>query len=174
MVTAKSTNSTLKMDQLQIESYCRKFLMDNYNIELDIPVLINSRLSRRLGQFVSSLNTTTGVSKALRIEFSKKYLENGRLEDIISTIKHECIHYALYSLNKPYKDGEPLFESELRKHGSHSTGTTRLQLERNVNVYKCSCQEHVTLKALKNNGAYHTCKVCSSYLKYLGKRKQLV
>lgn len=169
MVTMNNSN-TMKMSSDEIELYTRRFLKDNYNLELAIPVAINSRLTTTLGQFVHTRNKHTGERKPVRLEFSKKFLENGKLEDILSTIRHESIHLALFILDKPYKDGMPLFESELKKHGANSTGTTELLIERNVRVYKCNCDEFVFLRTITPK----ICVSCRGKLQYAGRRKQLM
>lgn len=157
----------MKMTQMQIEQYARKFLKDNYKMDLNIPITINGRLSRSLGKFVHR----AAIRESVRIEISKKHLMYSPLDDILSTIRHECIHYALFELGKPYRDGDVVFESELRKHGAKSTGTTKLLYERNVNVYRCKCEKaHYTRRALKNNGRNHRCTICKTGLKYEGKK----
>ena len=157
------------MNEAEITQYAKEFLKKAYNWDLDIPVIINSRLSRALGRYVHSR-----LGQPLRIELSKKFLINGNLSDIHSTIKHECIHYVLHQMGKPYRDGMPLFESELAKHGSNSTGTVKLTMERNFNIYKCGCNEHKFKRALSNGGRYHSCKKCKESLVYQGKRKMVV
>lgn len=154
------------MNQSEIESYCKRFLKDNYNLDLAIPVVINSRLTSTLGVFIHSKIPMT----PLRLEFSKKYLEYADLSDIIKLIKHECIHYALYMQNKPYKDGDAYFESELIKHGSNTTETVTFMIERNVRVYACKCHEHIYLSTITPK----MCTACNTRLSYVGRRRELV
>jgi len=161
----------MQMTQQQIEVYAKDFLKKQYNLELTVPIEINGRLKIVLGRFK---NTGAINRRPVKIEMSKQYLIHGKLEDIQSTIRHECIHYALYVTGKPYKDGERLFESELRKFDTNSTKTTSLRLERNVSLYKCSCTTHVKKRALRNGGKYHRCTRCKSSLTYIGKEKRLV
>ena len=159
----------LKMTEAQIEQFARKFLMEAYGMKLNIPININGRLKRVLGRYVH--RTVDG--EPLRMEFSKNYLIRGNLDDIKGTIKHECIHYALHQQGKPYKDGTALFESELIKHGSHSTGTLRIKVERNYNLYKCECTVHKKARALHSNGMFHRCGSCKANLTFIGKKKML-
>ena len=160
----------MKMTQSQIEKYAKNFLKQAYNLDLVVPIEVNSRLKTTLGRF----RYTRTTKKPVKLEFSKNYIVNGKLEDIQGTIKHECIHYALFMLGKPFNDGQPLFESELVKHGSHSTRTVRLAIERNINLYKCKCGTHTTKRALRNNGRFHTCTKCKQNLVYLGKEKVVI
>lgn len=167
MVTINRNTDTMKMSHAEIESYAKRFLKDNYNLKLTIPITINSRLSSTLAALVLMGKSNP---KLIRIEFSKKYLIHGELDDIISTIKYESIHYALFTLGKPYKDGTTLFESELVKHGSNSTETSDLSYERNVRVYRCNCNEHIFLRTITSK----YCTRCNADLRYVGRRKQLV
>lgn len=158
----------LKMTEVQIEQFARKFLMEAYGMKLNIPITINGRLKRVLGRYRFF---TSG--EPIRIEISKEYLIRGNIEDIKGTIKHECIHYALHQQGKPHRDGTATFESELVKHGSHSTKTISVKMERNYNLYKCECTVHKKVRALHSNGAYHTCRGCKANLTFIGKKKML-
>lgn len=102
--------------QNSLEDMCREFLIKEYGVSLTIPVKINNRLSRTLGRFVISAG---GINN--RIEFAGRLLKYGTDKQVISVLKHECIHYALYELKRDFKDGQKDFENELIKHNSDST-----------------------------------------------------
>jgi SprT-like protein len=155
-----------KMDLYEVERFCRIFLKDSYNLELLIPVEINSRLSTTLGFFIYDKKSRDPI----KLEFSKKFLTNGSTLDKIKVIKHECIHYALFIQNKPHKDGDEYFESELLKHGSIPTDTVIFKIEKNVRVYSCECSEHIFLQTIMPR----ICNNCNERLSYVGKRKELV
>lgn len=154
------------MSQKEIENFCKAFLKENYDLMLGIPVKINPRLFSTLGSFIHG----RGRNKPVELEFNKKFIDGGEIEDIIQVIKHECIHYALYLLDKPFLDGERYFEEELIKHGVPSTEIIHFSIERNVRVYKCKCTEHVFLSTIRPS----TCLKCNSGLDYVGQRKQAV
>lgn len=73
----------------------------NENIPLleDNMVKINGRLSRSLGRFVFQIeiDNRCGIRKCnitpIAIEFSRRYLLNGKDNNIILTYKHELAHY---------------------------------------------------------------------------------
>jgi SprT-like protein len=155
----------MKVNLEFVENYCIKFLKDNYNLELIVPVKFNGRLITTLGAFVHKSKPLN----PLYIEFNKKFVENAKLDDIISIIKHECIHYAMYMLNKPFYDGDKEFEEELTKHAASSTDQIQFYVERNVRVYKCKCREHIHLAIICPS----VCNRCSKPLIYQGIRKQL-
>lgn len=154
------------MNQSEVESYCKSFLKDNYNLELTIPIKINSRLTSSLGRFIH----TSKSRKPLRLEFSKKFLESGNPSDILKVIKHECIHLSLCVQNKPFDDGDEYFEAELIKHDSVATDVIRFKTERNVRVYECECAEHVFLQTIRPS----RCNSCKARLTYVCRRKELV
>lgn len=104
-----------------LEKRCRNFLREAYNLDLNVPISINSDLSRILGRFIFTENNTNN-----RIEFSERLIKHGTEQQIISVLKHECIHLALYTLGRDYKDGQKEFESELVKHGSDSTSCIKI------------------------------------------------
>ncbi|EPC8411117.1 sprT domain-containing protein [Bacillus cereus] len=155
--------------KFKLEMVAIKFLKENYDMRLGIPIVLNGRIKRTFGRFIHAPhNAKNRVSH--RIEMSKNYIEHQTWENVISTLKHELIHYALYELGKPYRDGEELFESELAKHGSHSSGTLIFKGE--LNVYKCKggCGvEYRRVRKYPNNAERYTCGLCGSGIYYDGK-----
>jgi hypothetical protein len=130
----KPVLSKAKREKLQVKlaDYARTFLSEAYGMTLDIPLKINGRLKKTLGWFeVRKTQFIDGSieRKALDIEISAQYVTLAALdgqrgiENLLSTVRHECIHYALFSQGRPYGDGEAEFESELRKHNTGSTNT---------------------------------------------------
>jgi len=155
----------MKITQIEIENYCKSFLMESYNLDLTIPIKINSRTTTTLGSFIHSKK-----NGAIRLEFSKKFFQNGEIVDIYDTMRHECIHYALYVKEKPFRDGDRYFEDELIKYNTTSTGMTDVRYERNVRVYSCKCDEHIFLATIRPS----KCTKCNSVLEYKERRKQLM
>lgn len=157
-----------KAMERKLESDAREFLLEAYGLELKIPVVVNSRLKSTYGRFIH--RDIRNTRQSLRIEMGKNYIEHQEWQTIYETLKHECIHYALYELGKPYKDGHPLFESELKKHGSHSTGTVAYRGK--VVQYGCPCCNKVWSKRKKypRNGAGYRCPKCKEQIKFLGEK----
>ncbi|HFK1435109.1 TPA: SprT-like domain-containing protein [Bacillus cereus] len=154
--------------KFKLEMTAIKFLKENYNMKLGIPIILNGKLKRTFGRFRHAPHNQKRFSHS--IELSRTFIEHQPWENVLSTLKHELIHYALYELGEPYRDGEKLFESELAKHGSHSSGTVRFRGE--VNVYKCigGCgTEYRRVKKYPNNAEGYECGVCGSAIYYDGK-----
>lgn len=152
----------LERTQQAMERECRKFIKEAYGLELDIPVLINNRLSRALGRFIRK------GDRAYKIEFAGILVNNATDEQIISVLKHECIHFALFKLGRAFRDGQSDFENELRKHGSDSTNCIHVKRKVNMNLYSCDCKVHQVRRKL--TGLY-SCKHCKGDLKYEGKKE---
>lgn len=152
--------------QKKLENYARGFLMQAYGMELRIPVQVNGRLKSKNGVFWH----TSTRKESLRIEISKNYIEHQEWETVLSTVRHECIHYALYELDRNYKDGQADFENELVKHKSHSTKT--IAYKGKVESYGCPCCSRVWNKKRKypRNGVGYKCPKCKEQIKYLGQK----
>jgi len=155
--------------KFKLEMVAIKFLKENYDLKLEVPIVLNGRLKSKFGRFIHAPhNSKNRISYS--IEISKNYIEYQTWENVISTLKHELIHYALYELGKPYRDGEKIFESELAKHGSHSTGT--LEFKGEMNIYKCKgCGlEYRRVRKYPNNAKGYTCGDCGSEIYYDGRK----
>lgn len=139
-----------------VTEYARKFLKSAYDMDLEIPIVINGRLKSVFARFIWRKSD----KKPLRLEFSKNYIMYHEPIKILETIKHECIHYALFVKGLPFRDGDSYFEKELVKHGSHSTGTSKYKGK--VVVYACpNCDTTYNRKKryAKNKIYYsHCCK----------------
>lgn|SRR5699024_1734923 len=149
----------MKMNLEQMKDYTESFLREAYGMKLDVPVKINGRLSRTLGQFVYNKRE----KKPISIEMSKKYLVNGKLEDIKSTLRHEAIHYALFVQGRDYRDGDDDFENELKKHNTHSTGTVHYKRKRLKVTHECGCGNQWIRQRSMNNK--YMCASCETTIK---------
>lgn len=152
--------------QRKLNDDAREFLMRAYGLDLDIPVKINGRLKSSHGRF-----THSGSRKeSIKIEISKTYIEHYDWETIYKTLVHECIHYALYELDKPYRDGTPLFESEIIKHNSHSTKTNPYRGK--VVEYGCPCcnKTYRKKKRYPRNGVGYVSGCCKKQIVFLGEK----
>lgn len=160
----------------QLTKYANKFLNDNYGLELEVPLKLNGRLSVTCGRF-RYLHYQDGRKEAKMIELNKYFAENNEPNLVLDVLRHELVHYALFMLNKPNKDGHPFFENELRKLGIISQNTIdnyNIQLKPvNVSEYRCKEENcgriYTTRRALRNDGKNHRCK-CGGKLESLGKK----
>lgn len=151
--------------QKKIELHAKEFLQQAYGLELLIPVKINSRLKSSYGRFTYERINRTPV----HIEIGKNYIDHQDWDTILSTLIHECIHYALFIQNLPFNDGHPVFEAELKKWGSHSTGTVKYKGR--VVEYGCSCCNAVYSKKKKYPaGKRYLSGCCRKPIVFLGEK----
>ncbi len=145
-------------------------------LNLNIPIEINGRLTRTLGAFYHN------NYRALKIGISKKQVIgaviDGNIEPILDTLRHEVVHYAMYTLKKGYNDGDKDFEDALAKIGVSSSGTTS---KRKINSqkeliwysmkddYVCpNCQGECKVQHKKSTTTYYRCPKCMVRLKKQG------
>lgn len=159
----------------QLEQYAEKFLKDNYNLTLEVPLVLNGRMQKTCGWFRSKVYKRTGKQEAVSIELNKYFVENNDVNVVIDVLAHELVHYALFMKGKPNSDGHPYFEKELKRLKIVSQSTidkyTIKAKKRNMNFYTCKecSKEYRTLRALRNGGVNHRCK-CGGKLDYYGKK----
>lgn len=107
---------------IEIYSYAKKFLKENYDIDFRIHFEIVEDIPDEdgytSGMFVykSGFIENVYIEVADRIELSRTFLETFQSKIVLNTIKHELIHYALF---EKYKDGfdddDDLFISECNR-----------------------------------------------------------
>ena len=145
-------------------------------LNLNIPIEINGRLTRTLGAFYHN------NYRALKIGISKKQVIgaviDGNIEPILDTLRHEVVHYAMYTLKKGYNDGDKDFEDALAKIGVSSSGTTSKQkinskkelvwysMKDNYACPTCGVEHKAEHK--KSSVTYYSCRKCMIRLKKIG------
>ena len=148
-----------------LERVADDFLMENFNLTLDIPIRISNRMTSTFGKFVLIRDRLTGETKSKEIVISSNLYNYHGYHKMIDTLKHECIHYALYTLDKPFRDGETYFENTLKEHGVSSTRTTAYKGK--AHLYTCkSCDNSFKQKRRFNTDKY-VCSKCKGQLKYV-------
>jgi SprT-like protein len=161
---------TMKLSIHQLQMYAKKFLKDNYNLDLVVPLQLNGRLNTCKGRFVSYRGTK--IPKV--IELNKIFVEHNDPAVVLDVLRHELVHYALFMLNKPNSDGHPVFENELKRLGVISQfAIDKYDIVTKCQVYGCSnCKKEYTMaRRLSGNGKNHRCK-CGGSL--IDKGKKLV
>lgn len=134
--TDQTAERTLKLSKAekrfalsQMKNAAERFLNEEYQLPLAIPLVINGRTRSTFGQFKLLKKGTQQVPKELAI--SEQLLALARFDDakqakqiVMDVLRHELVHYALFTENKPYRDGELFFETELARLGISSSGAT--------------------------------------------------
>lgn len=109
--------------------FASNFLRDNFDMELNIPIIIDGRLTSSGGLFKyqrSFLGNTP-----IEIKMSERFIACALLDEstegietILDVLKHELVHYALCAKGIPHSDGTPEFEGKLAELGIGASGAT--------------------------------------------------
>lgn len=127
----------------ELTKYAERFLKDNFNIDLLIPIKRNNRLRTSLGRYVMD-----NASNPIRIELSGKLLTYGKESTIIGVLKHECIHYAYHVQGKDMRDGHPQFEKALQQFNAPSTESLKVGKFYTFECVGCKKRGETQLKRL--------------------------
>ena len=153
----------------------RNFLQKEFGLELTVPVKVSGRMKDLLGVFYYERDNDNGSNNPLSIKIAEGLIkEEGREHDVIDTLKHECIHYALCVLGKPFSDGDKEFINTCNRLGVGLTRTTKGFADQHM--WDC---KHGLKTLCKNNMRYHEkshrYRKCGCKLTYRGKftQKQL-
>lgn len=138
-----------KVDENKIYAYeqMERFLWKHYRFVmdgLDVYVDRDSKYKRVMTELSFNDN---GVCDGFVISY---YLLQKSKVKILEQVFHECIHYALYRKGKPYQDGHPVFEAELKNHGLEETSTGGVQ-EGWDDLHTYVCSKCKRLKFLKKD-----------------------
>lgn len=140
------------------------FLVENYNLKLRIPILINNRLKATLGRFCYNKK-----GEALSIELSSDLIKYGHPYHKLDTLKHELIHYALFEKGIPNSDNDIEFISELKRLKVGATDEVFIGMTHLINCRNCSRTYEVYYKsqAINKYGSAKTA-CCKSTYDYIG------
>lgn len=146
-------------------NYATKFLRENFNIKLSIPIVRNNRLRTTLGRYVM-----TNKGEPLKIDLSGSLLKYGTKESILGVLKHECIHYAFHIQGKNFRDGDPVFEATLQKFNAPSTKTLKVGKFYVFQCNKCNKESETKLKRLVHKPHEYRSVCCYGKIKVIGER----
>lgn len=146
----------------ELEAYAEKFLKQNYNTTLTIPIKISGRLTSTGGYF--QCRRTHNEKQPVKIEISERFmasaLHDGQegLEAILDVLKHELVHYVLCKQGKNFSDGDSDFESELARLNIGASGATNKSLVKSkkvntwykvIDIYEQKSYDMLKKKAVK-------------------------
>lgn len=164
----------IRADRSLIERWltrkAKRFLSEEFGLTSDILIIVNARLSRYRGYYKYSKDSLTGEISDRKIEIAETLLIDASLLDdnlgVESTLFHECTHYALHTLGKPYKDGDTYFEETLKRLNINSSGTQNVLNK--YYVYECEeCSKNTKSRQRLNvNRKIYVCSGCNGSFKY--------
>lgn len=172
------TKETEDKELNRIRKVMSEFTEKNYRLPLDLKVEWSGRLKVKWGYF--GVKVYKKEEKITRVEEKivlSKYLIGSKNKEMVDKIaKHEALHYALYKLGKPYRDGESVFENELKKHGLVSTSVSSddLDVTKELYVWICSKCKNIVKSGGKTRKDYsknYTSRCCMAKLENKGWQK---
>lgn len=92
------------LDELTIAA--RQFLMDEFSVELTIPIEVNTDMELIYGWFIFS--ELGDMKCAKKIEISHLIMDCG-YDVAWEVLKHELVHFGLFKLGLPHNDGDASF-----------------------------------------------------------------
>lgn len=158
-----------KMTQAEANDYiqevAKRFLKETYNLYLFIPIIIEDLNSNQVGKFninIYSKNNIIYREIPRNISISKLAFEFVNDEVLEHIIKHECVHYALFNLKKPYQDEDEYFQTELKRLGIKSF----ISKDEFKEKYKYTCQNcgYSFISKLDLDPKYIEHKECEIYI----------
>lgn len=154
----------MNIKHYELVECANNFLKENYDMELTVPIKFNTRLKSVFGRY--KYKKLIGEISPVVIEMSTNFLVHSPREQIIDVLKHELVHYALSVKGKPFADGHPVFENELKRLGVCSTHTYSYVGE----VHKYECSNCKTVFRRRRRMPKTAGCSCSNYpnLEYLG------
>ena len=155
----KTNNVTLEAVKLACEMIFEK----EFNMKLEIPVLLSGRLKRSLGRFYYS----SAFHKPTKLVFNKSFFTNPAydLATLESVLLHECVHAELCIKGIPFDDRDPEFIKECKRVGA--TLTREIELIKVVKYVaqceKCGAELEVEKTVFNHINMYRT-KCCKADL----------
>ena len=155
----RKNNVTLEAVKLACEMIFEK----EFNMKLEIPVLLTGRLKKSLGRFYYS----SAFHKPSKLVFNKSFffILAYDLATLESVLLHECVHAELCIKGMPFDDCDPGFIKECKRVGA--TLTRELELIKDVKYVvqceKCGAELEVNKTVFNHIDDYRT-KCCKADL----------
>jgi SprT-like protein len=111
----------MKVKHFELVKESEDFLKENFKLDLEIPIIFNTRLKKVFGRLI--YKNLGKMCVPIKIEMSVDFMISHPRERIIDVLKHELVHYALCVQGLPFDDGHPVFENKLKELGVNSTRT---------------------------------------------------
>lgn len=123
----------------ELRMYANNFLKTNFDMQLNIPIKIDGRLTRTGGSF----HYMRKDNKPVVIKISERFMacalhdEEDGIGAILDVLEHELVHYALARQGKNFNDGDHDFESTLAKLKIGASGATNKKkvLSKSENIW---------------------------------------
>ena len=117
----------------KLEKHANEFLKKEFNLTLEIPIEINGRLKRAAGRYCCKINQITGEITPEKIQIARFTIEDNKTEDVIDTLKHELVHYALSVKGEKFHDKDLNFINTCNRLGIGLTHNYKSKYK----IFKC-------------------------------------
>lgn len=153
----------------KVIAFMQEVAADKMNMEIDVPILVNSRLTRTLGRVTHQ--RVNYAYKPIKIEFSKQFLETSTDESVYQVALHELAHYIATRRSGENEGHNAHFKIICAEIGCYED-KTQTKVERTTEVVAkydilCSCcgkkigERSRACKITKDQTGY-TSKCCSA------------
>ena len=116
--------------EVDLYEYANNFLQENYDLYLEIPILILNINKYKVGS-CGELNVGYVISNGKFVPYPRHItiywktsvydfesdLIHFSIDNVLDVLKHELVHYAMLMLKLPWFDKDPSFEKELKRLG---------------------------------------------------------
>jgi SprT-like protein len=127
----------MNVKHIELVEEAQRFLKENFEMELGVPIEFNTRLKRTMGMFrYKRVNKKPVPAK---IQMSVEFMKIHPKEHIMDVLRHELVHYALCAkgyTESQFSDGHHVFESTLKKLNVSPTRTYGAYGK--MHLYSCS------------------------------------
>ncbi|WP_037342283.1 SprT-like domain-containing protein [Salinicoccus luteus] len=154
------------MEQIQLEQHADAFLKRQFGMPLDIPIRISKRMKSKLGAFRIKYIRGKANDKEMEIVMSHTFISNNSAETILDVLYHECVHYALFAKNQPYRDSDTIFIRTLDRLGISRTRTHMYRGE--SHLYECRKCQYQFSRNMKGYEKRYICRSCRGRFRYVG------
>lgn len=151
------TKSEMLKWEKEFTEFAKVYMMENFGVQLRIPIKVSNRLKSTCGYFRYSNHYTLhkmrkgAIEIVISADMIAKAMQDPDREmcmyNIYDTLKHELIHYGTYMTHKNFHDGDFDFEDTLRQLKVSSSGSTNIGKRLNDVPYSYYHQEY-------KNGGY--------------------
>lgn len=145
------------LNEYDLKAHAERFLFEAFGLPLEIPVKINNRLSRLAGRFRSMYYRDSGTHKPLSIDIAGYVVQYNSDKDVLQVLEHECVHYALCVLGKPFDDNDLTFINTCKALGVIQNGED-VDYKSLRHVYECpTCGKQFLQNRKVRKGYYIPC-----------------
>lgn len=118
----------------ELEKHANEFLKKEFNLTLEIPIKISGRMKKAAGSYRCQINRITGEIIPEKIQIARFTIKYNTKKDVIETLEHELVHYALSVKGEKFSDKDLNFINTCDRLGvplDHD-------LKSEYKVYKCN------------------------------------